>query len=101
MHVILNGEQLEEVDCFKNLVSQVIADGGCERNVVHRMNEGYRAWGAMKSVLSSSSSSSSSSSRSSQDRLIGPLPAKCWPEAFHATFIHNIQRKGEDRIGWS
>ena len=21
------------------------ADGGCERDVVHRMNEGYRAWG--------------------------------------------------------
>ena len=29
------------------------ADGGCEGNVVHRMNEGYRAWGALKSVLSS------------------------------------------------
>ena len=28
------------------------ADGGCERDVVHRMNEGSRAWGAMKSVLS-------------------------------------------------
>ena len=28
------------------------ADGGCERNVVHRMNERYRAWGALKSVLS-------------------------------------------------
>ena len=27
-------------------------DGGCERDVVHRMNEGYRAWGALKSVLS-------------------------------------------------
>ena len=37
---------------------------------------------------------------SSHDRLIGSLPAKCWPEAFHATFIHNIQRNGEDRIGW-
>ena len=24
----------------------------CERDVVHRMNEGYRAWGAVKSVLS-------------------------------------------------
>ena len=23
------------------------ADGGCERDVVHRMNEGYRAWGAL------------------------------------------------------
>ena len=28
------------------------ADGGCERDVVHRMNEGYRAWGEQKSVLS-------------------------------------------------
>ena len=52
MHVILNGEPLEEVDCFKYLGSQVAADGGCERDVVHRMNEGYRAWGALKSLLS-------------------------------------------------
>ena len=35
---------------FKYLGSQVAADGGCERDVVHRMNEGYRAWGALKSV---------------------------------------------------
>ena len=28
------------------------ADGGCESDVVHRMNEGYRAWGGLKSVLS-------------------------------------------------
>ena len=33
-------------------MSQVAADGGCERDVVHRMNEGYRAWGVVKSVLS-------------------------------------------------
>ena len=52
MHVILNGEPLEEVDCFKYLGSQVSTDGGCERDVVHRMNEGYRACGALKSVLS-------------------------------------------------
>ena len=38
MRVILNGELLEEVDCFKYLGSQVAADGGCERDVVHRMN---------------------------------------------------------------
>ena len=50
-HVILNGEPLEEVDCFQYLGSQVAADGGCERDVVHRVNEGYRAWGALKSVL--------------------------------------------------
>ena len=52
MHVILNAEPLEEVDCLKYLGSQVSADGGCEKDVVHRMNEGYRAWGALKSVLS-------------------------------------------------
>ena len=28
------------------------AGGGCGRDVVHRMNERYRAWGALKSVLS-------------------------------------------------
>ena len=38
MYVILNGEPLEEVDCFKYLWSQVAADGGCERDAVHRMN---------------------------------------------------------------
>ena len=52
MRVLLNGEALEEVDCFKYLGSQVAADGGCERDVVHKINEGYRARGALKSVLS-------------------------------------------------
>ena len=47
MHAILNGELLEEVDCFKYLESEVAGNGGCERDVVHRMNEGYRAWGAL------------------------------------------------------
>ena len=52
MHVILNGEPLEEVDCFKYLRSQVAVDEGSERDVVHRMIEGHRAWGMLKSVLS-------------------------------------------------
>ena len=52
MHVTLNGEPLEEVDCFKYLGSHVAANGGCERDVVHKTNEGYRAWVAPKSVLS-------------------------------------------------
>ena len=52
MHVIPNGKPLEEVNCFKYLGSQAAADGGCERDVGHRMNEEYRAWGALKSVLS-------------------------------------------------
>ena len=33
-------QPLNEMDCFKYLGSQVAADGGCERDVVHRMNEG-------------------------------------------------------------
>ena len=52
MHVILNGRPLEEVDCFKYLGSQVAADEGCERDVVHIMNQGYSAWEALKRVLS-------------------------------------------------
>ena len=51
-HVRLNGESLEEVDCFKYMGLPVAADGGCERNVAHRMNESYKSWGALKSVLS-------------------------------------------------
>ena len=51
MNVRLNGDQLEEVYCFKYLDAQVAADGGCKRDVVHRMNEGFKAWRAMKSVL--------------------------------------------------
>ena len=38
MHVRLNGEPLEEVHCFKYLGSQIAADRGCERDVVHRTN---------------------------------------------------------------
>ena len=51
MDVRLNGDPLEEVDCFKYLGSQMAADGGCERDVIHRMNEGYEACGALKCVL--------------------------------------------------
>ena len=50
MHMILNGEPLEEMDCVKYLGSQVAAD--VKWDVVHRMNEGYRALGALKSVPS-------------------------------------------------
>ena len=42
--MILNGEPLEEVDCFKYLGFQVAAEV-CERDVLLSMNEGYRAWG--------------------------------------------------------
>ena len=40
------------MECFKYLGSQVAADGACERDVVHRMNEGYRALEGLKSVMS-------------------------------------------------
>ena len=43
MHVRLSNEPLEEVDCFKYLGSQVAADSWFERDMVHRMNEGFRA----------------------------------------------------------
>ena len=41
MHVILNGEPLGEVDCFKYLGSQESVDGGWEKDVVHRTNNGH------------------------------------------------------------
>ena len=43
MHVILHGEPLEEVDCFKYQGLQVAADGGCEKDAVHGMICGYGA----------------------------------------------------------
>ena len=52
MHVILNGELLEVVDCFLVPMVACAADGGSENDVLPRKNEGYRAWGALKSVLS-------------------------------------------------
>ena len=39
LNVFDSGEQLEDVDCFKYLESEVEADGGCERNVIHMQNE--------------------------------------------------------------
>ena len=51
MYVRLNGEPLEEADYLKFLRTQVAADEGFERYVEHRMNDGYRAWVALKTVL--------------------------------------------------
>ena len=34
-----NTARLEEVDCLKYMGSQVAADGGCERDMGHRLNE--------------------------------------------------------------
>ena len=44
MHVRLNGETLEEVDCFKYMGSQMAADVGCARDVVHIVNKGCKSW---------------------------------------------------------
>ena len=32
----------------------MVADGGCERDAVHRMNQEYKALGVLKNVLSNS-----------------------------------------------
>ena len=52
MNVILNGEPLKEIDCFKYLWSRLAADGGCVMDVVQKIHEGYRAWGELKTLLS-------------------------------------------------
>ena len=52
MYVRLNDKSLEQMDCFKYMGTQVEADGGCERDVVNRMNEGYKECGALKILLS-------------------------------------------------
>ena len=51
MDVRLNGKPLEQVDRFGNMELHVAADGLCERDVVHRMNERYTACGALMVVL--------------------------------------------------
>ena len=45
MLVFLNGEPLGLFNVPG--VTIVAADGGCESDVVHKMNEEYRAWGAL------------------------------------------------------
>ena len=45
MYARLNMEPLEEVDSFKYQGSRVAADGGCDKDVVHRMTQRYKAWG--------------------------------------------------------
>ena len=81
MHVGLNGKPLEEVDCFKYLGTQVAEDGGCERDIVHRMNGGYREWRALKSVLNS--------------RGLGTNATKCLFEgAFVQTALYGAEASG-------
>ena len=51
MNIVLNGELLEEVDCFKYLGSHVSVDGRIDEEVKFRMNEVGRMLGGMKRVL--------------------------------------------------
>ena len=86
MHVILNGQPLEKVDCFKYLGSQVAADGGCERDMVHRMNEGNTdrsRWNLTEQIMNrvqinlvQHTQCSNMTSMTQQESLIR---AKAWP----------------------
>ncbi len=49
--VILDGEMLEEVECFKYLGSHVAVDGGIQGEVKFRMNEVGKVCGGMKRVF--------------------------------------------------
>ena len=51
LNVTLNGEALEEVDQFKYLGSVIVANGGVEADVCHRVNEGCKVLGALKGVM--------------------------------------------------
>ena len=80
MHVILKAEPLEEVDFFKYLGSQVAADERCEMDVVYRINQGYRAWGSLRSVLS--------------NRGLGIKAKKCLYEAIVPTALYGAEAWG-------
>ena len=58
------------------------ADGGCEKDVVQRMNKEYRAWGAPKSVL--------------RDRGLGIKAKKCQYEGviIVLTALHGAEAWG-------
>ena len=45
LNVLLNGESLEEVYQFKNLGSIIVANGGVEADLGHRVNEDVKFWG--------------------------------------------------------
>ncbi len=51
MNVALNGEVLEEVECFQYLWSHVAVNGGIEGEVKFRMNEVGKVCGGMKRVF--------------------------------------------------
>ncbi len=50
MNAALNGEMLEEVECFKYLESRVVVDGGIEREVKFIIDKVGKEYGGMKSI---------------------------------------------------
>ena len=53
LNVTLEGEQLEEVDCFKYLGSSISVDGKIEGEVKARVNEVAKVQGGLKEILKS------------------------------------------------
>ena len=104
MHVIQNCKPLEELDCFKYLGSQVAADGGCERGAVHRMNEGYRAWRALKSVLNNRGLRIKSK-KCLYEGVIVPSPlyrAEVWGmRSAERRKLNVLEMKCFEKFGWS
>ena len=50
----LNGKPLEEVSfLYKNLGSKITADRGCERDLVHKMNDGFQTQIALRRGMGS------------------------------------------------
>ena len=74
-----------------------VSSGMIEQTAVRRVSSGMIEQTAVRIVSSSKIEQTAvrivSSSKIEQT-------AVSWPETFHATFIPNIQRQGEDRIGW-
>ena len=48
---MLNGEALEKAGQFKYLGSVIVANGGVEAEVRHRVNEGCNVLGTLKGVM--------------------------------------------------
>ena len=49
-NVVLKGQVLEEVNMFKYLGSNMSANGGCENEVVYRLNEDAEVLGIVNRV---------------------------------------------------
>ena len=82
--MILKGEPLEEVDYFKYLRSQVAADGGCERDLIHSVLRNRRLGIKAKKCLyervivtTAVYSEEACGKRSAERRKVNVLEMKC------------------------